>query len=212
MGSKRGWSASSSINTLVCDSTRINFGRRSPTRGHGSETHTGAIPSGIHTGTARGAMARLTTEAQGLGVGDCRDVELGRCAMSRWLFPVLCLGLLVACATGPRYDLANVNTELTPAEAVQAIERYRGESVVWGGRIIQTHNLPEQTRLEVLAYPLDSNQRPRLQSAARGRFLIDYPGYLERADFAADREKIGRASCRERGEAGGVAGLVEKRE
>lgn len=110
--------------------------------------------------------------------------------MKRYLMPILLLFValaLTACATGPRYDLTGVDRGLEPARAVAEMEQRRGQPVVWGGTIIRTHNLEDRTRIEVLAYPLDADQRPRSGRSPQGRFLIDYPGYLESADYASGR-------------------------
>ncbi len=92
-----------------------------------------------------------------------------------------------ACASGPRFDWAGVDRDLQPATAVAQIEQRRGEPVVWGGTIVQTRNLEDATRLEILAYPLGSQQRPLTERPAQGRFLVDYPGYLEPTAYAAGR-------------------------
>ncbi len=96
--------------------------------------------------------------------------------------------VVAACATGPRFDMSGVDPQVGPAQAVAEIEQRRGARVVWGGTIINTLNLADSTRIEVLAYPLDSAQRPRTARSPQGRFLIEYPGYLESADYAAGRE------------------------
>lgn len=106
--------------------------------------------------------------------------------LQRLLLLLMVLGL-AACASGPRYDVSGVDRELMPAQAVAEIEARQGERVVWGGTIISARNLEDRTRLEVLAYPLDGQQRPRTGRSAQGRFLVDYPGYLETADYGRGR-------------------------
>jgi outer membrane lipoprotein len=105
------------------------------------------------------------------------------------ILAVLALGaLLSACATGPRFDTAGVDPDVTPARAVAEIENRRGSPVVWGGTIINTRNFEDSTRIEVLGYPLDAQQRPRSGRSAQGRFLIEFPGYLESVDYAPGRQ------------------------
>lgn len=103
------------------------------------------------------------------------------------LVALLGLVLLAGCAAGPRFELAGVDTALTPREAIGDIERYRGRKVQWGGVIVSSHNLKDATQLEVLAYPLTDEGRPKTDEEARGRFLAMYPGYLETVDFAPGR-------------------------
>ncbi|WP_092992959.1 Slp family lipoprotein [Thiohalomonas denitrificans] len=100
------------------------------------------------------------------------------------LIPVL---LLFACATGPELDTAGAQTSLTPGEAVQEFNAFRGEKVVWGGQIVGGTNLDEATRLEILAYPLDSSNRPDTGRQPIGRFLVRQTGYLELSDYAPGR-------------------------
>ncbi len=103
-------------------------------------------------------------------------------ARRSWL---LLLALLLAgCASGP------LKTEgvsaLTPGEAAGSDSV--GETVLWGGVIVNATNLPERTRLEIVSYPLDSrSQRPRIDAEPGGRFLAYKQGYLETAEYGRGR-------------------------
>lgn len=96
--------------------------------------------------------------------------------------------LLSGCATTPRFNLEDVDTALTPGNAVAQIETARGKKVVWGGIIVSSRNLQNSTQLEILAYPLDSNHRPLTEREPLGRFFADHNGYLETVDYAPGRE------------------------
>lgn len=99
----------------------------------------------------------------------------------------LCL-LLAACATGPQFSTENVNTGLSPGEAKQRPEALSGERVIWGGAVLASRNLEQNTLLEVLAYPLDEyNQRPQADESPLGRILVRRAGYLETADYEQGR-------------------------
>lgn len=100
---------------------------------------------------------------------------------------LLGLVLVAGCATGPRFELAGVDTTVTPREAVSELERFRDRKVQWGGVIVSSHNLKDATQLEVLAYPLTDEGRPKTDEEPRGRFIARYPGYLETVDFAPGR-------------------------
>lgn len=105
-------------------------------------------------------------------------------------FAVAAAALFNACASAPPLDLKNVNTALTPNAAVAKIDIVRGTRVLWGGVIINSKNLENATQLEILAYPLNDRQRPRLDRDPLGRFIIEHGGYLETADYAPGRELI----------------------
>lgn len=95
--------------------------------------------------------------------------------------------LLAACATGPKYETSDVAMDITPGRAAVEGEVLRGKRVIWGGTIVASTNLAQATRLEVLAYPLDSSQRPQTSKEAGARFLILHSGYLETVDYAPGR-------------------------
>ena len=110
--------------------------------------------------------------------------------------------LLSGCATGPQF--AAGETAVTPKTAAQAIGDYEGKAVVWGGLIVAATNLDNNTRLEVLSYPLNDNQRPDLNAEPQGRFLAMESGYLETLDYAPGRVITvrGTLSGREQGRIG----------
>lgn len=65
---------------------------------------------------------------------------------------------------------------------------YIGKTVVWGGVIIETTNVKEGTKIEVLQKPLDFELRPKSGDVTYGRFLAFYEGYLDSAIYANGRE------------------------
>lgn len=94
---------------------------------------------------------------------------------------------LVSCATGPRFDTAKYAASPSPRQVAEAPDEPPARSVLWGGIIINSSNLENGTVVEVLAYPLDSSQRPRTEEPAQGRFLVFEPRYLEPVDYAQGR-------------------------
>ena len=107
--------------------------------------------------------------------------------MTRFI-PLLALLLLSACSSKPVLQAEAANTELTPKQVVEGGISLQGNRVVWGGIIVNTTNLKEQSRIEVLAYPLDSNLRPQIGKSAGNRFLAYQQGYLESVDYTAGRQ------------------------
>ena len=100
---------------------------------------------------------------------------------------VALLLLLSACASGPSFDSRGVDRSLTPRNVAAGSQLATGKQVLWGGTILHTTNLKDSTQLEVLAYPLDANQRPQSKSAPLGRFILEQAGYLEPASYAEGR-------------------------
>ena len=96
--------------------------------------------------------------------------------------PLLAL-VLVACAPAPIYK--NVPNAITapPTLVAQSPERYSGGDVIWGGRIVQVTTFANHSEIELLAYPLDSSQRPQLNDIGNGRFIAVMPGYVEPLNY-----------------------------
>ncbi len=94
--------------------------------------------------------------------------------------------VLTACATGPQFDTDGVNRDLQPRQA--AADQVRDEQVIWGGTILSVKPQQDTTQIEVLAYPLDRGDQPRIDRSSQGRFLIIADGYLEPADYGEGRQ------------------------
>jgi len=97
------------------------------------------------------------------------------------------VSLLLSCASTPDFDITGVDQSLTPQSVVTEPEISRGKIALWGGTILDTQNLKDSTRIEVLAYPLDSSRRPLLENKPLGRFVLHYQGYLEPTTYAQGR-------------------------
>lgn len=96
------------------------------------------------------------------------------------VFLVLVLtGMLASCASTPSFDVTDVDRALTPANVIDEPVLSLEKVALWGGTILGLKNLQESTQIEMLAYPLDSSHRPRLEEKTLGRFIIRHQGYLE---------------------------------
>ena len=96
--------------------------------------------------------------------------------------------LLSACAGSPSYDRYGADGALTPQSVAASPQLATGKQVLWGGVILKTVNLKNRTQLEVLAYPLGSDERPRIDDVPLGRFILEQDGYLEPANYANQRQ------------------------
>ena len=101
--------------------------------------------------------------------------------------PILLL-LVTSCASTPAFNTAGVDRALTPQRVSTSPQSTTGRNVQWGGTIVSTTNLKDSTQIEVLSFPLDSDGRPRVDTTAQGRFILERAGYLEPADYAAGRQ------------------------
>ena len=63
----------------------------------------------------------------------------------------------------------------------------KGQRLTWGGSVIRVKNLRDRTLVEIMAYPLDSEGRPRTGQPSQGRFIADYQGFLEPAEYPVGR-------------------------
>ena len=101
---------------------------------------------------------------------------------ARVILPALLLGL-AACAPAPIYKAAPGTIAATPAQVAQAPEQYARGQVIWGGRVVAVNNLADHSEIEILAYPLDSSQRPKFGAGGNGRFIALLPGYAEPMNY-----------------------------
>ncbi|MBS0381613.1 MAG: Slp family lipoprotein [Proteobacteria bacterium] len=98
--------------------------------------------------------------------------------------PVLVLsGFIAACAPAPIYKTGPGTVEATPEQVATAPANFQNLQVVWGGSVIAVHNLADRSEIEILAYPLDSSQRPRLNQPTTGRFIAIVQGFVEPMDY-----------------------------
>ena len=93
------------------------------------------------------------------------------------------VALLVACAPAPIYKPDASIIAAAPAQVSATPAQYRNAQVIWGGRVIAVRNFPDHSEIELLDYPLDSSQRPRVKEPAAGRFIALMPGYVESMDY-----------------------------
>jgi outer membrane lipoprotein len=103
-----------------------------------------------------------------------------RCSL--YLAPLLAL-TLAACAPAPIYKTTANAVVATPAQVSQSPERYSGNMVIWGGRVVNVKNFTDHSEIEVLAYPLDASQRPKANDTGNGRFIAVTPGYAEPLNY-----------------------------
>lgn len=107
------------------------------------------------------------------------------------LLCLLCLTIFAGCVTSPFSDSLRSAAKNQPTlDDIRAQpQAFKGRTVLMGGTIVQTTNLPKTTEIEVLQKPLDRyDDRPQDTDRSSGRFLIRCPGFLDSAIHAKGRE------------------------
>lgn len=105
-------------------------------------------------------------------------------AKLRLFTALLLLSILQGCSTAPEFKTTEVDKTLTPQSVISEPNSSQGKIALWGGTILDIRNLKNNTRIEVLAYPLDSSYRPLIDNKPLGRFIILHAGYLEPTTYA----------------------------
>ncbi len=101
--------------------------------------------------------------------------------MTRRGYALAFLFAAVAC-TSVQFEGTENRLSLMPSEV--AGSSLLGETVVWGGRVLSLRRVDGGYDLEVMAYPLDAGNRPRLDAAPGGRVVARYPNELSESRFA----------------------------
>lgn len=103
-------------------------------------------------------------------------------------FSILCATLLLnACTSAVQFDTQEVDPSLKPSTVSNNVTPHRNKQVLWGGVIMNTRNLKQQTEIEILAYPLDASHLPDTDQKPQGRFLVRHSGFLEPSEYGRDR-------------------------
>jgi len=87
----------------------------------------------------------------------------------------------------PKELLEKVEKDVPFAALQKEPENYAGKLLLLGGTIVDTKNLKEGTRIEVLQRPLDGEARPELSDATGGRFLVVTQQFLDGAVYHRGR-------------------------
>ncbi len=71
---------------------------------------------------------------------------------------------------------------------VQEPNKYKGDTVIIGGYILETDNLADQTIIKVLQAPLGARNEPKSRDDSEGRFMILQKGFLDPEIYCKDRK------------------------
>lgn len=106
--------------------------------------------------------------------------------MHRLILLLFILLAVSACASIPG-ELAS-DGPISPTTPLLAQSGgHNDEQVRWGGVIIKTTPMPEQTCFEVMGLPIDSHAEPVYDEQIQGRFIACAKGFYEPALYDAGR-------------------------
>ena len=109
---------------------------------------------------------------------------------SAWL---VAAALVVSlCMIGCQYPISReyrlqARQDLTVPLVQADPEACKGDTVIWGGKVIQTVNRPDGTELTVLASPLDAGEDPLSDAYSEGRFIARTSQFLDPEVYARGR-------------------------
>jgi len=122
----------------------------------------------------------------------------------RFFIALLLFSIITSCTTSPKFITTQVDKTLTPQRVNAEPNNSLKKIVLWGGTILDTRNLENSTQIEILAYPLDSSDRPLLDKKPLGRFIALQNGYLESATYSQGEllSVLGSVSVSQKGRIG----------
>ncbi|MCX7822226.1 MAG: Slp family lipoprotein [Syntrophobacterales bacterium] len=82
---------------------------------------------------------------------------------------------------------SQIKEPITLLQAKANPARYKGEMVIWGGKIVKVTNRQEGTYFEILQFPLGYDAKPKEGDNSEGRFAVVYPGFLDPAIYRESR-------------------------
>lgn len=101
---------------------------------------------------------------------------------ARFIFAVILSVLMAACAGGISKQVRSQVTYTGGfADLQQRPDRYVGETVILGGRVIETRVAQGLTELVILHLELNSSDRPALKDQSQGRYLVQAQQFLDPA-------------------------------
>ena len=108
-------------------------------------------------------------------------------ACPSWPAALLLLLFVSGCSVISKDLRMKASPLLTPKQVLVNPAFYAGETVIWGGHILENQAGREETRLIILQTPLSLLQLPQSREETQGRFIAVEDQYLDPAVYSEDR-------------------------
>ncbi|MBW2040040.1 MAG: Slp family lipoprotein [Deltaproteobacteria bacterium] len=108
-----------------------------------------------------------------------------------FFIPIAVLTILLLAGCAPvisREVLKEVDKGVSFEQLSEEPEAYKGRTLLLGGDVIETQNLPDKTLIFVLQRPLGFRGRPAAGDVSKGRFIVTVPGFLDPAIYSHGRK------------------------
>jgi outer membrane lipoprotein len=104
--------------------------------------------------------------------------------------PLLLLAVLLqGCAVSTPAALRDAPVQGPSLEQVRAQpDSYTDLRLRWGGTVVKVENLPQTTRIEIVARPLQRNGEPVPEESSEGRFIAHFDQFLDPTIYALGRQ------------------------
>ena len=120
-------------------------------------------------------------------------------ATKKWWLSLVVLFLTGCAPVVSQEVLRDVDKDLPFQAVLHNPDNFKGKTILFGGKIIETMPLQGKTRVTILQYPLGFNNKPSVESGSEGRFIVESPGFLDPVVYSAGRKVT-------------VAGIVDGKE
>jgi outer membrane lipoprotein len=74
------------------------------------------------------------------------------------------------------------------SELINQVDRYKGQTAIFGGYVISVENGRDQTRIVAVQTPLGVGQAPKSKDLSQGRLILTYKGFLDPEVYTKDRQ------------------------
>lgn len=104
---------------------------------------------------------------------------------------LICLATLfgaVACSVMPAEVSRDAIPETPFAELIRNSDRYKGETALLGGYVVEVENLSDQSRIVAVQAPLGMAQEPKSKDLSQGRLVIASRSFIDPEVYQKDRK------------------------